>query len=278
MNPTTQPRRVRLRVALRALLVVAGLVAVAWAPAPASWREPSADVCAPAPHASRVLFVGNSLTYYYDLPGLVTCLTSPDGEGATLAVESVVRGGATLAEHWLEGRALERIRAGRFDVVVLQEQSLEAANAPEASRRALGAFVGAVRAAGAQPVLYLPWQRTDAQASRSRVALDALASWGDALGVRVARVGPAFERAESTIPGVVLRDPDGSHPSLEGSYLAAAVFVVTLGGSPHPRARTFRRYDRVIDWVLPRVTAEIAEPRARALVEVARHAGGSQVR
>ena len=43
-------------------------------------------------------------------------------------------------------------------------------------------------------------------------------------------VGLAFERAIENIPGVVLHDPDSKHPSLEGTYLAAAVFYAALYG------------------------------------------------
>jgi hypothetical protein len=53
---------------------------------------------------------------------------------------------------------------------------------------------------------------------------------GKELDVMVIPVGLAFERAIENIPGVVLHDPDTKHPSLEGTYLAAAVFYASLYG------------------------------------------------
>jgi hypothetical protein len=50
------------------------------------------------------------------------------------------------------------------------------------------------------------------------------------LDIVVIPVGLAFERAIENNPGVVLHDPDTKHPSLEGTYLAAAVFYAALYG------------------------------------------------
>jgi hypothetical protein len=72
----------------------------------------------------RVLFIGNSYTYFNDLPGLVASL----GRGARpmrpMRTEMVALPGVSLRDHWLDGAALAAIRRTRWDYVVLQEQSM----------------------------------------------------------------------------------------------------------------------------------------------------------
>ena len=53
---------------------------------------------------------------------------------------------------------------------------------------------------------------------------------GKKMDIPVIPVGLAFKRALEELPGVVLHAPDQKHPSLEGTYLAAAVFYSTLYG------------------------------------------------
>jgi hypothetical protein len=58
---------------------------------------------------------------------------------------------------------------------------------------------------------------------------------GNEHGLLVIPVGLAFQRAIDQVPGVRLHQPDTIHPSLAGTYLAAAVFYSALfGESPEP--------------------------------------------
>lgn len=53
------------------------------------------------------------------------------------------------------------------------------------------------------------------------------------IGVAVAPVGVAWQRALEQHPELALWQRDGSHPSPEGTYLAACAFYATLlGASP----------------------------------------------
>ena len=77
----------------------------------------------------KVLFVGNSYTYGYNLPHIVSIISE---ETSTLLItrKSVI-GGASLKEHWKGGRELRTrsmIAEGNYDVVVLQDFSMSAMN------------------------------------------------------------------------------------------------------------------------------------------------------
>src|SRR5690349_12056264 len=83
--------------------------------------------CAPATAApagplapgARVLFIGNSLTYTHDVPGMVRALSK--AAGVPLVVDAVTLPGASIGDHLDEGTAARRLRAERWDVVVLQQ-------------------------------------------------------------------------------------------------------------------------------------------------------------
>jgi hypothetical protein len=69
----------------------------------------------------KVLFVGNSFIARNDLPGLIARLAA--ARGKPLEHRLISAGGASLRTHWNAGEALKAIQGGRYDHVVLQEQS-----------------------------------------------------------------------------------------------------------------------------------------------------------
>ncbi|HEU4328638.1 MAG TPA: SGNH/GDSL hydrolase family protein [Roseiflexaceae bacterium] len=176
----------------------------------------------------RVLFIGNSHTFVNDLPGQLTALASQAGE-QPLATETVAVGGATLRDHWQQGRALERIRAGGWDYVVLQDQSQRPLLDPEGMAADVRRFDEEIRKAGARTVLYITWthqaeQRLQRQitAAYRRIAAER--------GALVAPVGPAWQEALRRQPRLALYQPDQIHAAPAGTYLAAYVFYATLFG------------------------------------------------
>ena len=98
-------------IARRLSLFLMAVVAIGFFSQPVNAEEPL-----------RVLFIGNSYTYQHDLPKLVTRMAKAAGIRG-ISERSVVGGGMTLEGHWKNGKALERIRNGKWDVVVLQDQS-----------------------------------------------------------------------------------------------------------------------------------------------------------
>lgn len=178
----------------------------------------------------RVLFVGNSYTYYENLPQVVSALS---GKTDTfLLTRKVTMGGAKLSEHWRGARGLtsrEEISNGNYDIVVLQEWSLGALNEKDSADYYLGLFSSLIREKGAKPFYYLTWAREkspEQQETISRVYREAAA----ANGATVVPVGEAWALARKERPDFKLYNHDGSHPSELGTYLAACVFVTTLTG------------------------------------------------
>jgi hypothetical protein len=77
-----------------------------------------------APPPLVVLFIGNSYTYVNDLPALVVGLADAAG-GRRIEVDRHLVGGCTFERHVKETKAIEKIRQKKWDVVVLQENSLQ---------------------------------------------------------------------------------------------------------------------------------------------------------
>ena len=94
--------------------VVAALVAFALGLCVTSARE--------APRATRVLFIGNSYTYFNNLPAVFARVAEATGAGP-VEVGMVAPGGTRLVDHWTRGEARATFGASRWDVVVLQDQS-----------------------------------------------------------------------------------------------------------------------------------------------------------
>jgi hypothetical protein len=67
----------------------------------------------------NILFLGNSYTYFNDLPGMVKSLASAAGFSAS--VTSIAPGGQNLGGH--VSSSLGTITSGNWDVVVIQDQS-----------------------------------------------------------------------------------------------------------------------------------------------------------
>lgn len=173
----------------------------------------------------KVLFVGNSFTARNDLPGLIGRLA--EARGKRLEHRLISAGGASLRQHWNAGAARTAIQEGRYDRVVLQEQSTLPVKNAGRMHENVRLFDAAIKAAGATTVLYMTWARLNAPESQQAIT-DAYAAIGRELTATVAPVGLAWQRFLGRHDEPVLHDKDQSHPTLAGSYLAACVLLAVL--------------------------------------------------
>jgi hypothetical protein len=178
----------------------------------------------------KVLFVGNSYTYGYNLPHIVTVIS--EETSTKLITRKSVIGGASLSEHWKGGRDLETksiIAEGDFDVVVLQDFSMSAIKNPDSTLKYVKLFSEYNSSFGAETCLFNTWARE--KVPQFQVEIDEMygkaAQVNDAIRVPV---GPAWELAMDLRPSVDLFTSDGSHPNELGTLLTASVFVRVITG------------------------------------------------
>ena len=178
----------------------------------------------------KVLFVGNSYTYFWNLSSLVELMARD--RGLAMETRHSTSGGVSLGIHWRGERELEtreRIGSGEYDAVILQDHSMRAIEHPDSLMHFGELFIDEILQAGARPYLYLTWARRwnplmQDQISRTYRQL------GKEKNAEVVPVGIAWELARSLRPDLELYDPDGSHPSISGTYLTACVFFAALTG------------------------------------------------
>lgn len=175
----------------------------------------------------RILFIGNSYTDRNDLPGLLTRLAAASDPPVEVITGKVIANGASLRQHWNAGAAARLRAEEKWDTVVLQEQSTLPVKNAGRYHENVRLFAEAVRTHGARLALYLVWARRSAPESQ-QVLNEAARAVAAETGALVVPVGPAWERVRASGSAPELFDPDGSHPTLAGSYLAACVFYAAL--------------------------------------------------
>jgi hypothetical protein len=212
----------------------------------------------------RILFVGNSFTYYHGgLEQHVRRLAESAQPPQRLEVERAAKGGATLKilqdQPWVH----EKIRDGHFDLVVLQE------DIPELTEHSVSPFLEharrfdqEIRQAGGRTALFMAWPYQRLNWVTLEEIEQAHRAIGRELSSPVAPVGSAFQRSLQARPGLAMLGPDHEHETIHGTYLAAGVlYSVIFGHSPeglsyHPEgvsdeeAAFLQRvaWDSVQDW------------------------------
>jgi hypothetical protein len=185
------------------------------------------SVSAQTPAPLRILFIGNSYTYYNNMPEIVAAMGNSPESPRQIQVKAVTQGGATLDKVWALRATSYALTDTRWDVVVLQEQSTRPINAPELMLSAMTEIDTAVRKSGARTVLYMTWSRKGRAETQAAITA-AYNNAAHTLSAGLAPVGLAWHRALAQDPNLELYAQDGSHPSPAGSYLAACVLYMTL--------------------------------------------------
>jgi PKD repeat protein len=188
-----------------------------------------------------VLFVGNSYTYVNDLPNVFKQLTGSLGDEAT--VDSKTNGGYTFQNHLVDPLTMTKIQAKPWDYVVLQGQSQEpsfpfgqvnANTLPPAVALADSVYANSFCA---QTMYFMTWGRQVGDPQWDSINTfykmnnrlrNAYVRIADSANASVAPVGVAWKYIIDNHPTINLYSPDGSHPSLEGTYLAACTFYASV--------------------------------------------------
>jgi len=216
---------------MRAASALAVLLALAFIGCDAGQSDP-AQVLAPVPigPGDGILFVGNSLTYGNDLPGLVEGLSA--AAGARLQTAMVAYPSYSLADHVARGDALRSIATGGWRAVVLQQGPSTLPESQDQLRKLTATFDRRIRAVSARTALFSVWPDTHFPSTFEEVAESYSLAAAD-VGAMYLPVTQAWQLALERDPSLRLYASDGFHPTEQGSYLAALVIVgVFTGRSP----------------------------------------------
>ena len=206
----------------------------------------SAWGCAPAMDCSnlqanesctRVLFIGNSYTYVNDLPTTFMNLAKAGGHKTEVGMSA--QGSWMLSDHVKSSDTIAKINSEKWNFVVLQEQSevpsIQSSRTQE-MYPAAHVLVDDIRQVGAVPIFLITWAYRDglpANGMPNYASMQAQIDNGylitaQALSSPVAPVGVAWQAVRNQYPQINLWQDDGSHPTPEGTYLAACVFYADI--------------------------------------------------
>ena len=189
----------------------------------------------------RILFVGNSHTFYNNFSGMFVNIV--EAKGKKSSVFELSQGYYTLKKFCdLEdkgGALLDKTLTKQWDIVVLQENSQEALSetADEDMFPYARILDEKIRAMGGQTAFFMTWAPRnglkDGMKKKSREELQQImvANYMEIateLDSLIIPAGISFMRCAELYPGIELWDNDRRHPSPEGSYLAACTAYALL--------------------------------------------------
>lgn len=188
----------------------------------------------------RILFIGNSFTYFNDMPGIFSTLC--EGAGIPVQVESVVKGGWYLSryadpENEMHPAILEAAQK-EWDYVILQDQSFNPAGNKEdflAAAKKLAALFPCRK----KLVFYQTWAYEEGSVKLESTGMtyeqmheslrDAYLEAAKENNALCAPAGDAFRLAhDQYYYKFDLYRGDAFHPSILGSYMIACTFFGTI--------------------------------------------------
>ncbi len=207
----------------------------------------------------NILFLGNSLMYYNDMPELFARIAEANGKKVN--VKSVTKGSATVSDFADErtevgAQAIPLLKNNAWDIVIIEPSrriSPYENTVKEAEFESAKKIQALARAAGGEVMLYSVWGNNNGtvveykavtpvnmvevsshamgRKPHTKFMHEVNLELAEALGgVKVARAGYAFENCIAKYPELNLYHSDERHPSPIGSYLAAAVIYATVFG------------------------------------------------
>lgn len=254
----------------------------------------------------NILFLGNSLMYYNDMPDLFARIATANGKKVN--VKSVTKGSATISDFTDERtevgkQAIPLLKNNPWDLVIIEPSrriSPYENTVKEAELASAKKIQEIAKAAGGDVLLYSVWGNNNGNVveykaqnptSMTEVATHLMGrkphtafmhevnlEFAASLGVKVALAGYAFENCIAKYPEFNLYHSDERHPSPIGSYLAAAVIYTTVFGekaemipytiSAAPAAGVLEGIasDTVLGGLVPDLTADAADKPFNLLI------------
>ena len=192
-----------------------------------------------------VLFIGNSYTYYNDLPDMLSKISSSFGD--SIFHDQNTPGGYSLYAHSQDQLTIDKINQQNWDYVVLQDQSQRPSLSPAYVSTAVFPYAQQLvdliyqNYNCTEPLFYMTWGRKNGDLTNcvnyppvctylgmQESLRDSYISMGINNNATVSPVGIAFKNAIALDSTIELYNNDNSHPSVYGTYLAACVFYSTI--------------------------------------------------
>lgn len=192
----------------------------------------------------KILFIGNSSTYFNNMPFMIEGLAKADN--INCQIKTITASNYKLSQFATSGNSynteiMNALSTEKWDYVVLQEHREPIMQSLEKTEDALNILKKSIENAGAKTILY----ETQADYMGRNFTINNTPVYFDnntlqyymnknyyylsgLLDCSIAPAGLYYTRCMNTYPEINLYNADMIHPSLEGSYLAACVLYQTI--------------------------------------------------
>lgn len=189
------------------------------------------------PEPIDALFIGNSYTYYLNMPEIVKVMAKNKGHELNYIMHAP--GGVGFEAHLSNPQCLKLIKSKRWDYIILQTKSIEPFLMPDQMMKFGSKLVRIAQdnceiillyqtmAYGKRHGLMGNSKLVDLMYERNVSAYDELAK---KTGSKVVPVGTAWYICQKGNSKIRLHDKDQSHPSKDGAYLTALVMYGAIFG------------------------------------------------
>lgn len=167
---------------------------------------------------TRVLFVGNSFIYFYNLPQVVTSMAKT--QNLIIETRQSTVGGSNLEQHWKSEKGTQTrkmLDEHKWDYVVFNNHSRSAIDTPEDFMDYSKKFVDLVREKGAEPIFMMTWAYKSNPLMQPEITR-MYKKMCKMTNSDYVPCGPLFAEARKWRPDLNLFD-DNIHPSKNGTYL-----------------------------------------------------------
>lgn len=204
----------------------------------------------------RMLFIGNSYTYYHTYPAIFKEIAWYEGHFADCNI--FISGGYTMKAHLANPHSMEQVDKGGYDYVMLQDQSilptLNGTADDAGSAEQMTKMINRVRKSSpdAKVSLEITWGRKFGNNNFGKYAkyiekyphfycsydamqqrlMDVMTAEAEQNNAMLTPVGYAWQIVMHERPDINLYHTDNHHQSYSGSYLAAAVAYLTVYKQP----------------------------------------------
>lgn len=174
----------------------------------------------------KILFIGNSHTFYNDMVRMVQELFLLSGE--RIEVTMLTQGGMNLEWHKNNPQTAFNLRYGNYDYCILQQKA-HPFDGYEELTKGIGDICDLASGLPTKFLLYMTWARKGKSQEQEEIS-QGHEKAAKEHNILLAPVGNIWQKCLRTYPEIELYFTDGAHASKAGSFLAASCIFFALHG------------------------------------------------
>lgn len=176
----------------------------------------------------RVLWIGNSHTFFHDMPEL-TALLYKAGTNKELEVTMLTHPGVDWSWHMEQYYEIRfNLKYGHYDFCILQ-QVAHPFPGEETTMEFGKQLITMCNMAGVKPIVTTTWAKKT-EPENQQVMNDTYDKLAAICGAGLSPVGKVWEAVQKEYPEIELYHKDGAHASIYGAYLNACCHYSILSG------------------------------------------------